>query len=91
MAMILLWVALVSAFAAAQSTFGPARPPAIPLAVRSPYLSSESWSLNHQFSSISNSVQHGKLQVATAVMEDTSPANGRAFGRMLLSISSLDA
>lgn len=39
MAYLISFLSLLVSLAAAQSTFSPARPPAIPLAVRSPYLS----------------------------------------------------
>lgn len=78
-----LWsLLLCTTLIAAESTFSPARPPAIPLAVRSPYLSSElSQQSYHVPIRVLIDKKPGRLQVQVgAPMEATSLDSGHLSG-----------
>lgn len=75
----LVAVLLLSPLAAAESTFSPARPPAIPLAVRSPYLSSMQWSILRPMR-FADDEQHGSGRVQLVATEAISQGNGRPSG-----------
>lgn len=73
---------MIAALVTAESTFSPARPPAIPLAVRSPYLSSEYIICPQGNLTSLTSSQPGKLLAAVAVTEATSQDSGLVFGSL---------
>lgn len=81
MATTLLYLSLLTTLVLCQqSSFSPARPPAIPLAVRGPYLSSRCPKPCMLLSALANMPQLGKLRVLVAATEATSLVNGHHSG-----------